>query len=83
MDSADLDEDDLLDPEEFEVYIRSMVFSLFVVPPFSLREPLPSDIRDDLFYTLVNVSGNAMDENGDPGIDVFGSNIYEVSERVK
>ena len=80
MDSADQDLDDLLDPEEFEVYIKSMVFSLFIVPPFPLREALPDDIRDDLYATLVNVSGRVMDENGNPSIDVYGSNIYEVSE---
>jgi hypothetical protein len=82
MDSADQDEDDLLDPEEYESYIKSMVFSLFMVPPFPLSEPLPLDIREDLFHSLVNISGNATDENGDPGIDVYGSNVYEVSENV-
>ena len=80
MDNSDQDEDDLLNPEEYESYIRAMVFSLFAVPPFPLREALPDDIRDDLFHSLVNVSGNAIDENGNPGIDVYGSNVYEVGE---
>lgn len=79
MDKADVDEDDLLDPEEFEIYIKSMVFSLFVVPPFPLREALPSELSQDLYSTLVNISGNVVDENGDPSIDVYGSNVYEVS----
>lgn len=78
MDNSDKDENDVLDPDEFEFYVRAMVFSLFVVPPFAVNDPLPHELQHDLFDILVNASGSVIDENGNPVIDVYGSSVYEL-----
>lgn len=79
LDNADQNADDLLDPDEHEIFVKSLTFSLYVVPPISRKEPLPDGLQHDLFVRLVQISGNVVDENGQPRIDIFGADVHDLS----
>jgi hypothetical protein len=78
MSDADSNGDDLMDRQELSVFIENLGWSLFVVSPFP-NDTLPMEEQDALFDLLVNMTGHRIDENGAPMVDIFGSNIKDVS----
>lgn len=80
MDAADQNGDDRLDYNEFQNYVRYLALTLYTVPLFK-DGLMPQDFDgESLFGALVEAGGNAMDENGYSQIDIYGSNIEDVSD---
>ena len=81
MDAADQNGDDRLDYSEFQNYVRYLALTLYTIPLFKddgLMHP-PGFDGEALFELLVEAGGNVVDENGEYKIDIYGSNIEDVS----
>lgn len=77
MSDADKNQDDRLDYAEYETYLQLMQWSLYVVRQ---SVNMTQTIKDDLWHNMVRITGDKIDENGNPQIDVFGADIDEVSD---
>ncbi|CAB9498823.1 expressed unknown protein [Seminavis robusta] len=79
--AADENGDDLLDRHELTHFIKGFSWSLFVVSPFpNGTGTLKEDEMNDLFASLVNLTGHRVNELGQDRIDVYGSNIQDMPE---
>ena len=79
MDAADQNGDDRLDYIEYKNYLRYLALTLYTVPLFK-DEMVPEGFDpESVFDLLVEAGGSVVNENGDPQIDIYGSNIEDVS----
>jgi len=76
MDAADTEGNDRLNYSEYKKFVRYFAMTLYTIPLFT-SGVVPESFKD-LFQALIEMSG-AENENGYMEIDIYGSNIEDMS----
>jgi hypothetical protein len=77
LSESDRNGDDAMDRHEFAGFLKKFAWSLYVVSPFP--NGTLQTATGGLFESLVQVTGDQIDQDGNPMIDIWGSNMDDVS----
>jgi hypothetical protein len=76
LSESDRNGDDWMDRHEFTSFLKKFAWSLYVVSPFPNGTIA---MEQDLFESLVQLTGDQIDQDGKPIVDIWGSNMDDVS----
>jgi hypothetical protein len=77
LSESDRNGDDAMNRHEFAGFLKKFAWSLYVVPPFSNGTVPGLTDMAGLFESLVVATGDRIDQDGNPTIDIWGSDMEE------